>query len=112
MKPEFLSTIGLPLIQQSILEFARLYRKQIAVAGVCFNHSSQYAPEATTSKQEVRAVCADFGWRVFDEEIPFSRSFPKGAREGEPIFRTSYAHSRVATQVADFCDTFGRSIGL
>jgi chromosome partitioning protein len=112
VKPEFLSTIGLPLIQQSILEFEKLYRKTIQVSGVCFNHSSQYAPEATTSKQEVRSVSANFGWHVFQEEIPFSRSFPKGAREGEPIFRTSYAHGKVATQVAQFCDTFGQSIAL
>lgn len=112
VKPEFLSTIGLPLIQQSILEFARLYRKQIDVAGVCFNNSSQYAPEATTSKEEVRGVSSNSGWYVFEEEIPFSRSFPKGAREGQPIFRTSYAHTTVATQVADFCDAFGRRVEL
>lgn len=112
VKPEFLSTIGLPLIQQSILEFDRFYRKQIAMAGVCFNHSSQYAPEETTSKQEVRGVCNGFGWHVFSEEIPFSRSFPKGAREGAPIFRTSYAHSNVATQVAQFCNAFGQKVGM
>jgi chromosome partitioning protein len=112
VKPEFLSTIGLPLIQESILEFARLYRKQIAVSGVCFNHSSQYTPEATTSKQEVNGVCGKFGWHVFKEEVPFSRAFPKGAREGEPIFRTSYAHTTVATQVAQFCNSFGQTIAL
>jgi len=112
VKPEFLSTIGLPLIQQSILEFGKFYRKNVNVAGVCFNHSSQYAPEATTSKREVRGVCANFGWHVFKEEIPFSRSFPKGAREGAAIFNTSYARSSVAAQVAEFCNAFGSSIGL
>jgi chromosome partitioning protein len=112
VKPEFLSTIGLPLINQSASDFARLYRKPVGVAGVCFNHSSNYVPEAAQSKAEVLGVAANFGWHVFTEEIPFSRSFPKGAREGSPIFRTSYAHSSVASQVGQFCDAFATKIGL
>ena len=112
VKPEFLSTIGLPLINQSLSDFARLYRKKLAVTGVCFNHSSNYAPEAQISKNEVNGVASRFGWYVFPQEIPYSRSFPKGAREGSPIFRTSYAHSAVASQVADFCDAFAARIGL
>jgi chromosome partitioning protein len=112
VKPEFLSTIGLPLIQQSLSDFAKLYRKNVAVTGVCFNHSSEYAPEAVTSKQEVRQVCGNFGWHVFHEEIPYSRSFPKGAREGRPFFRTSYSRYAKAAEVAQFCNAFGARIGL
>src|SRR5581483_1829515 len=112
VKPEFLSTIGLPLINQSISDFARLYRKRIDVAGICFNHSSDYAPEAQIAKTEVNGVASNFGWYVFPEEIPYSRSFPKGAREGSPIFRTTYAHSKVSAQVAHFCDAFATRVGL
>lgn len=112
VKPEFLSTIGLPLINQSVAEFRKLFRKQVEVAGVCFNHSSDYAPEASKSKAEVKALCATFGWHVFSQEIPYSRSFPKGAREGSPIFRTSYAHSSVASKVDQFCESFASRIGL
>jgi chromosome partitioning protein len=112
VKPEFLSTIGLPLINQSLADFQKFYRKKVKVAGVCFNHSSNYAPEATTSKAEVQQVAGGFGWNVFSEEIPFSRSFPKGAREGSPIFGTSYAHSSVAAQVAQFCNAFASQIKL
>jgi chromosome partitioning protein len=102
----------LPLINQSIRDFASLYRKKINVAGICFNHSSNYTPEAATSKREVRLLAASFHWHFFNEEIPFSRSFPKGAREGSPIFRTPYAHSAIAKQVATFCDAFAGKIGL
>lgn len=61
VKPEFLSTIGLPLIRESMAEFTKLYKKNIGVSGVCFNNSWSYAPEATTSKVEVRGVCDRFG---------------------------------------------------
>jgi len=112
VKPEYLSTIGLPLIRQSMSEFSKLYKKKLHMAGVCFNHSSNYSPEAELSKTEVKNVCASFGWHVFTEEIPFSQSFPKGAREGKPIFHTSYAHSTVAAKVAKFCDALGGAISL
>ncbi len=112
VKPEFLSTIGLPLIRQSLGDFAQSYRKTVGVSGICFNMCESYAPEETRSKDEVRALCATFGWHVFDEEMPYSKSFPKGAREGKPIFWTSYARSSVATTVSRFCNAFGSQIGL
>lgn len=112
VRPEFLSTIGLPLIRQSLDDFQKFSRKKVDVAGICFNHSSNYAPEAVTSKAEVQQLAGKFGWHVFAEEIPFSRSFPKGAREGSPIFGTSYAHSAVASQVARFCNAFAARIKL
>jgi len=112
VKPEYLSTIGLPLIRQSISEFSRLYKKKLKIAGVCFNMCSGYYPEEATSKREVIALSSTFGWHVFDEEVPYSRSFPKGAREGSPIFRTSYARTSVAQTVSTFCDAFAVRVGL
>lgn len=112
VKPEFLSTIGLPLIRQSLSDFKRSYRKTVGVSGVCFNMCTDYAPEENQSKSEVQALAASFGWHVFDKEVPFSRSFPKGAREGKPIFWTSYARTTVATKVSSFCNSFARHIGL
>ena len=67
---------------------------------------SGYYPEEATSKQEVTALSGSFGWHVFKEEVPFSRSFPKGAREGSPIFHTSYARSTVAHSVSEFCNVW------
>lgn len=112
VKPEFLSTIGLPLIAQSISEFGKLFRKEIRVAGVCFNMCSGYYPEEEKSKEEVRDLASAYGWNVFGEEVPFSKSFPKGAREGRPIFETSYARSNVAKQTGSFCEAFAKEIGL
>lgn len=112
VKPEFLSTIGLPLIRQSLADFQRSYRKANDVVGICFNMCSDYTPEEETSKGEVRALAATFGWHVFSEEVPYSRSFPRGAREGSPIFRTAYARSNVASETAAFCNSFAGRIGL
>jgi chromosome partitioning protein len=112
VKPEFLSTIGLPLIRQSLDDFKKSYRKTVDVVGICFNMCSDYSPEEATSKTEVNGVASGFNWFIFKDEVPYSRSFPKGAREGNPIFHTSYAHSKVAGKVAKFCDQFANRIGL
>jgi chromosome partitioning protein len=43
-------------------------------------------------------VAARYKWYVFDNEVTYSRSYPKGAREGQPIFWTSYARSIQASR--------------
>lgn len=112
VKPEFLSTIGLPLIRQSLGDFRRSFRKTVEVSGICFNMCADYTPEEANSKQEVRQLAVNFGWHVFDEEVPYSRSFPRGAREGRPIFRTAYARTNVARETAEFCNAFAGHVGL
>jgi len=112
VKPEFLSTIGLPLIKESMDDFTQSYRKSLDQTLVCFSMSTGYSPEEVKAKKDVHKVSKDYGWRVFNEEVPYSKSFPKGAREGSPIFRTSYARSTVAKEVSGFCNSFGNAIGL
>lgn len=114
VKPEYLSTIGLPLLVRSMQEFsASPYgKKKLQLAGIVFNHTSDYSPEEIKSKGEVKALAARNGWYVFNAEVTYSRSYPKGAREGRPIFRTSYARSSQAEKFEEFADEFAKRIGL
>jgi chromosome partitioning protein len=113
VKPEFLSTLGLPLLARSMQEFHEHYdQHELEVAGIVFNHASDYAPEERTSKNQVRAVAAQYEWHVFDSEVRFSRSYPKGAREGRPIFRTSNAHHKQKTAFHEFAQSLAEKIDL
>jgi chromosome partitioning protein len=113
VKPEYLSTIGLPLLARSLEEFHQQYEEsKVDTLGIVFNHATQYEPEEAKSKREVRAEAARFGWHVFEEEISYSRSYPKGAREGEPIFRTSYAHKSQKRKFGEFAAAFAKKLGL
>lgn len=113
VKPEYLSTIGLPLLNSSLREFSAHYDDhKLEVLGIVFNHASGYAPEELISKQEARNVAAQYGWYVFQQEVKYSRSYSKGAREGEPIFRTSYAHTSQSSQFHAFAVEFAARIGL
>jgi chromosome partitioning protein len=113
VKPEYLSAIGLPLLKQSLGDFNRENPgHDLDVTGIVFNGVSDYSPEELTAKREVRQLAVAFNWRVFRAEVPYSRSFPKGAREGQPIFWTSYARTKPAQKFRDFAAEFARATGL
>jgi len=113
VKPEYLSTIGLPLLVNSMDDFKTQYdHHALQLAGVVFNAVSKYSPEEDLSISEVKKIARKFGWKVFKNQVTYSRSYPKGAREGQPIFRTSYARTDQSAKFRLFAQEFGKSIGL
>jgi len=84
----------------------------LELAGIVFNGCSGYAPEEAKSKQEVKNMADANGWHVYNSEISYSKSYPKGAREGQPIFRTSYARTTPASNFRQFASEFATKIGL
>ena len=113
VRPEFLSTIGLPLLEQSLNEFEIRYPGNAPeVLGLVFNAISGYSPEETTSRNEVRLVARQSSWPVFAEQVVYSRSYPKSAREGSPIFGTSYARTKTKQNFHAFAREFAGRINL
>ena len=95
IKPEFMATIGLPLLARSIREFQLENDDHtIEIAGLVFNRSSTYAdgPEGRSSIKEVREQARIHGWHIFQNQVRYSASYPRAAREGTPLGQTSYAH--------------------
>ena len=113
VRPEFLATIGLPLLEESLEGFVSRYpNERPEVLGIVFNANSDYSPEESTSRDEVRQVARQSDWPVFNAEVVYSRSFPKSAREGRPIFWTSYVRTKTKDNFRVFAHEFSRSIGL
>lgn len=112
VRPDFLSTIGLPLLAQSLADFRKTYRKKsIDVLGIVFNTSGDKL-EHDRSRAFVSKVAKDNEWYVFEHEVTYSDSYPKGSRAGRPIFLTDYARS---WKIADFvavADEFAGRVGL
>ncbi len=113
VRPEYLSTIGLPLLAESLREFDNRYPGlSPEIAGIVFNALSDYSPEEETSKREVAALSRRQGWNVFRRQVYYSRSFPKGAREGRPIFSTSYARARTKVNFQAFARELAGRLGI
>jgi chromosome partitioning protein len=111
VKPEFFATIGFPLLQQSLTDFARRNRgHKIEVAGVVINNAFYHGgndggPEKERAMSEVRTEAKQNGWPVFKTQIPFSRGFPK-------IMRGDHSYSGNAAMFPRFAKEFFDAIGL
>lgn len=87
VKPEYFSTIGFPLLQQSLDNFkSRNPGHSIDVLGVVINNTTygknknKWGPEKRRSMEAITFDAARFGWHIFSNEIPYSRGFPKMMR--------------------------------
>ena len=115
VKPEFMATIGLPLLARSIEEF-RLENDdhEIEIAGLVFNHSSTYSkgPEGQRSITEVRNTAEEHGWHIFENQIRYSASYAKAARTGTPLEDTAYAHHYVIEEFEEVKAEIFRELGI
>ena len=86
VRPEFLATIGFPLLNDSLGAFRGNNRgHQIDVIGIVINHATYDGgnlggPETWRADSEIRNEAARNGWYIFNNEIGYSRGFPKMMR--------------------------------
>ena len=111
VKPEFFATIGFPLLEQSLTTFRNRNRgHHIDVAGIVINNGfydggNNGGPEKDTAMQEIVTEATRNGWGIFENEIPFSRGFPK-------LMRGNYTYPGNSTQFEYFAAEFFTKIGL
>ncbi|MBU1278477.1 MAG: ParA family protein [Rhodobacteraceae bacterium] len=114
VRPEFLATIGLPLLARSLDEFKMMHQDQsLEMAGIIFNglRRTNTPPEQTKSLSDVTSLAANHGWPVFEEVAHHSDSYPAGSRQGDPIFRTDYARDYVKGEFNRVAKRFLKTVG-
>ena len=80
VRPEFFSTIGFPLLKESLDDFRRRNRgHEIDVLGVVINNSSYGygGPEKERAMNDIYTDAEENGWCVFENQLPYSRGYPK-----------------------------------
>lgn len=83
VRPEYFATIGFPLLQRSLEDFRRSNpTHDIDVLGVAINNGFYHGgndggPEKQRAMADIRSEAAKHEWRIFRNEILFSRGFPK-----------------------------------
>ena len=114
VRPEYLSTIGLPLLVRSLADYKELYKNDPhpKLAGIVFNDSDSSKPEHNRSRATVRKVAQEQGWEVFKGQLSHSDSYPTGARAGKPIFLTDYARSWKKEEFGVVAREFMDRVGL
>ena len=105
VKPEFFASIGFPLLEDSLSAFKHSNRgHQIDVVGVVINNwdhdgGNKGGPERERALGEIRREARSNGWHIFENEIPFSRGFPK-------MMRGNFNHLRNALLFRNFASEF------
>lgn len=113
VRPEFLSTIGLPLLMKSLEQFKVNYKTEDApeIGGIIFNDTSEKV-EHDRSRNHVKAVALEYNIEVFENEVSHSDSYPAGARAGKPIFLTENARDWKKHELNRVASEFLKRIGL
>ncbi len=115
IKPEFMATIGLPLLAKSLQHFkSENEDHSIDICGIVFVHSSSYStgPEGRQSTTDVTKFASAENWKVFDTHISYSTTYAKAARERTALHHTSYARRSTTATFRRYEDEFFKSIGL
>ena len=115
VKPEFMATIGLPLLARSIAEFrAENDDHTIEIAGLVFNHSSSYSsgPEGRQSIAEVREEAKNHGWHIFENQTKYSASYPRAAREGTSLAGTPNSRWYVIAEFGELKEEIFARLGI
>lgn len=115
IRAEFLASIGFPLLNRSIKAFQMRHEdKVIEVCGLVFNDFTRgdVKSENKIARKDVKEKAVQYGWYVFQNDIPHSDSYFKAARDGMPIAGTKGAHSKVKSEFAAFAKEFFPRIGL
>ena len=114
VRPEYLSTIGLPLLVRSLSDYKKRYKNEPhpRLAGIVFNGVGNSKSEHNRSRETVRNVAAEQGWEIFKAQLSHSDSYPAGARTGKPIFLTEYARQWKKDELSLVADEFMVRVGL
>ena len=112
VKPEYFATIGFPLLNDSLAKFRSENRgHRIDVIGVVVNNTSyhysgnQGGPERERAMREIQEEAEENGWRIFENQLPHSRGFPK-------MMRGDFAYPGDATLFRYFADEFFEVLDL
>ena len=119
VRPEFLSSIGFPLLGRSVESFKQQYPgHSLDVVGMFLSNVGTNSPEYenATEYEKTKTATQGFaesrGWRFLEREIGFSRSYMRGSREATPISSTLYAQSTVQSEFRSLARDVFRHMGL
>lgn len=113
VKPDYLSTIGLPLLGRSLQEFHDAYGgRNLQLAGIVFCITGKNPTEEGRARRDVQGVASNQNWYVFQYGLRYSRSYERAAREGQPIAWTQHTRWWVKQEFRALGSEFLRRVGL
>lgn len=113
VRPEYFATIGFPLLNESLQDFKRKNQgHKIDVLGVVINNAfydggNNGGPEKSRAMADIKREARKHEWKIFGNEIPFSRGFPKIMRGDHTWSGNADKFSYFANELHKFLSTKG-----
>ena len=84
------------------------------MSGIIFNGKvrNNTPPTQIDACIEVRKIASTYNWYVFDNEAYYSASYPRGSKDGKPIFLTDYVRDYVKDEFLEIGEDFLNQIGV
>lgn len=86
VRPEYFATIGFPLLHRSLKGFRNQNPgHELDVLGIVINNAgysggNDGGPEKAQAMADIRGEAAEHSWRIFSNQLPYSRGYPKMMR--------------------------------
>ena len=113
VRPEFLSSVGFPLLGRSVESFKGQYPSHsLEVVGMFLSNVNRGLPEYAKTKSDTQEFAGSQNWRFLNREIRFSQSYTRGSREGTAIADTTQAWTEVKDEFSGFADDVFRLMGI
>ena len=113
VRPEFLSSVGFPLLGKSVESFKGQYPSHsLEIVGMFLSNVNTGLPEYAKTEADTQEFAMSHGWRFLNREIRFSQSYTRGSREGKPIYGTEYARQAVKEEFAELSGEVFRLMGI
>ena len=113
VRPEFLSSVGFPLLGRSVESFKGQYPSHsLEIVGMFLSNVNKGQPEYAKTKADTQEFAMSQDWRFLDREIRSSRSYTRGSREGTAIANTTQAWTEVKNEFSLFADDVFRLMGI
>ena len=105
VRTEFFSTIGFPLLKQSLDKFKSDNPSHVIdVCGVLINNSrtsgAQRGPHHRDAKKDIRDKAKEYGWRIMEQEMFLSDGYPKMMKDAYPTYlgNAKYEFLKIAAE--------------
>ena len=110
VRTEYFSTIGFPLLKESLHSFKRRTGRPIDVCGVLINNSetpgSRRGPHHRAARKSIFEKAKEYGWPIMEIEMYHSTGYPKLMREPYPSY-PGYAPEDFALIADEFLKKMG-----
>lgn len=109
VRPELFSTIGFPLMKESLDKFRDDNRgNMIEVKGVLVNHTDYgTGPHHSEALADIRDYASRYEWPMLQNEMSYSRGYPKYMASDYPSYPGKAAHEQ-----REVCDEILQSLGF